>query len=193
MKNENLLKLKIQLFANDDLSNVFATINKTLKDVKVDDVTADSSEQFASLPDGYYYTEVNTSKVTVSKNTGAPMVAWVLTNVENGLTLNEDDELEYINNTKNKKHFMYSSLKDARSIERFVSDALKFEGDTPGVPYLDKEYFTTAETMNDALGLLEGRRIWLHVSTTENQDGSSSTWTNFVSFKRAIALGLEKE
>lgn len=193
MKNENLLKLNVQLFANDDLSDVFATINKTLKDVKVEDVTANSTEQFASLPDGYYYTEVDSAKITVSKSTGLPMVAWVMTNIEDGLTLNKDDELDYIRNTKNKKHFMYSLLKDAKAIERFVSDALKFEGEEPGVPFLDKEYFTTAETMNDALGLLEGRRIWLHVSTSENQDGSSSTWTNFVSFKRAIALGLEQE
>lgn len=193
MKKENLHKLNIQLFANNDLSSVFATINKTLKDVKTKDITSESSEQFASLPDGYYFTEVLSSEVTVSANSGNPMVKWVLVNVEDGVFLNEHDEFDYIKNSVKKRHYVYSSLKNAQAIERFISDALKFEGETPGEPYLEKEYFETAETMADALELLQGRRIWLHVDTTENMDGSSSTWTRFVSFKRAVALGLEKE
>ncbi len=190
---KKLYDLNIQLFANDELNDVFKMVNEVLKDANVDDVTAETSEKFTSLPDGYYYTEVDTAELAVSNASGNPMVRWVFTNVEDGITLDEDGELTYINGTKGKKHFVYSSLKDGRAVERFVSDALKFEGEEPGVPYLDKEYFTTAETLNDAIGLLEGRRIWLHVDTSENDDGSSSVWTRLVSFKRAIKLGLETE
>ncbi len=176
-----------------NLKDVFATLNKTLEQVDTTDITSESSEQFASLPDGYYFTEVEEAEVTVSKNSGLPMVRWQLTNLEEGITLDENDEFQYIRNSKNKKHFIYHSLKDASAVERFISDALKFEGEKRGVPYLEKEFFSTAETMSEALGLLEGHRIWVHVDTSENKDGTSSTWTRFVSFARAIKLGLEQE
>jgi hypothetical protein len=190
---KNLLKLNIQMFAsNDDLTSVFKSVNDVLKHTKVNDVTADSSEQYGSLPDGYYYVELKEAELMISKNTQQPMVKWVFKNVEEGITINENDELQRLRNTNNKNQYVYHSLKDSTAAERFISDALKFEGDKPGQPFLEKEYFTTAETLYDALQLLVGQRLWLHVDTTENKDGSTSTWTRFVSWKRATKLGLEK-
>ncbi len=188
-----MLKLNIQLFAQDNMSDIFDAVNAVLDKVNVNDVTAESSEQFTSLPDGYYYTEVESAELTLSKNTKQPQVKWVMKNIEDGITMDDDDKLHYIRGSKNKKHFTYSSLKDERNVENFISDALKFEGEVKGKPYLEREYFTTAETLSDALELLIGKRIWLHVETTEKDDGTTSTWTRFVSFARANKLGLEKE
>lgn len=184
-----MIKLELQMFA-EDLTNIFKKVGEVIKDVNVDNVSSESSEQFVNLPDGYYYAEVESAELTLSSK-GDAMVKWVLKNIEDGVNLDENDKFQYIKSTINKKHFVYSSLKDSNTMQRFISDALKFEGDTPGESYLEKEYFTTPETLNDALGLLEGRRIWLHVDTTENRQGGTSTWTRFISFKRATLLGLE--
>lgn len=192
MENK-LLKLDIQMFAsNDDLATVFKSVNDVLKNTKVNDITAESSEQYGALPDGYYYTELESAELAISKNSQQPQVKWVFKNVEEGIMIDENDNLQRIRNTKNKKQYVYHSLKDSGTAERFISDALKFEGDTPGQPFLEKEYFTTAETLYDALQLLVGQRLWLHIDTTENKDGSTSTWTRFVSWKRAAKLGLEE-
>ena len=67
---------------------------------------------------------------------------------------------------------------------------LKFEGDTAGESLLPKEAFLSSETIEDALDILIGKRIYIQVSTTVNDDDSKSTWNNLISWKRAAALEL---
>lgn len=87
---------------------------------------------------------------------------------------------------------MYYVLKDENSIRRFVQDMLKFEGEKEGEPILGKEYFTNAELLEDALEILKGMRIWVQSSTTVNDDESTSTWKNLITWKRAKNIGLEE-
>lgn len=172
----------------DQLANIFSSVNKILQSVNVKDVTADTSEQFSQLPDGYYLCEVVKAEMTTSKSSGQPMIAWQFKTVEDGVAIDENLTKTHIKNTTKRTIYMYHVLKDQASVERFISDALKFEGEVAGESYLEKEYFTTAETLNDALDLLEGLRIWLHIDTDDN----NSTWTRMVSWKRAAKLELEE-
>jgi hypothetical protein len=116
------------------------------------------------------------------------MVAWKFKTIDNGIRMDENLTKTYVKQTKNKKISVYHSLKDESTTERFISDALKFEGEVAGESYIDKEYFTTAETMEDALELLIGLNLWLHIDT----DNKGDTWTRFVSWSRAKKLGLEE-
>ena len=171
----------------EQLQNIFSSVNKILESIDTNQVTADSSDVYSQLPDGYYLSEVAKVEMTTSKSSGQPMIAWQFKTVEDGVTIDENLNKELIKNTTKKTIFMYHVLKDQNSVERFISDALKFEGDEAGKPFLEKDYFTTAETLHDALDLLTGLRIWLHVDT----DNNNSTWTRFVSWKRATKLELE--
>lgn len=171
----------------EQLQNIFSSVNKILGSIDTNQVTADSSDVYSQLPDGYYLSEVAKVEMTTSKSSGQPMIAWQFKTVEDGVTIDENLNKELIKNTTKKTIFMYHVLKDQNSVERFISDALKFEGDEAGKPFLEKDYFTTAETLHDALDLLTGLRIWLHVDT----DNNNSTWTRFVSWKRATKLELE--
>ena len=67
---------------------------------------------------------------------------------------------------------------------------LKFEGEVEGEPLLPKEAFLNSETLEDALDCLIGCGIYVNVSTSEKDDGTKSTWTNLISWKRADALEL---
>lgn len=171
----------------EQLQNIYSSVNKILEDIDTNQVTAESSDSYSQLPDGYYLSEVSKVEMTTSKSSGQPMIAWQFKTVEDGITIDENLMKSLIKNTTKKTIFMYHVLKDQNSVERFISDALKFEGDDAGKPFLEKEYFTTAETLHDALDLLVGLRIWLHVDT----DNNNTTWTRFVSWKRATKLELE--
>mgnify|MGYP000962522703 CR=1 FL=1 len=184
-------KINIQFFGEEDdrqakLENIFSTVNEVLKKVNTDDITSESSDTFSTLPDGYYFSELEKAELTESKTSGQPMVSWQFKTVENGIQIDEESSHLEIPKTANKKIFAFHVLKDASAIERFISDALKFE-DEDGNTILEKEYFSTAELMSDALDILEGLRIWIHISTDKN----NSTWTRFVSWKRAEKLELE--
>lgn len=169
------------------LQNIYSSVNKILEAIDTNQVTAESSDAYSQLPDGYYLSEVSKVEMTTSKSSGQPMIAWQFKTVEDGVTINENLNKSLIKNTTKKTIFMYHVLKDQNSVERFISDALKFEGDEAGKPFLEKEYFTNAETLHDALDLLIGLRIWLHVDT----DNNNATWTRLVSWKRATKLELE--
>ena len=56
---------------------------------------------FEDLPVGYYLAEVETATLTISKSSKLPMVSLKLKIVDNGLTINSDDELVSIPSTKN--------------------------------------------------------------------------------------------
>ena len=102
----------------------------------------------------------------------------------------EEVNITRISKTKNRKVFIYYTLKDETSVKRFVTDMLKFEGENPGEPLLGKEYFTNSQLLEDALEVLIGMQIYIKINTSEKNDGSTSTWRNLISWKRAAALEL---
>lgn len=172
---------------DEKLIGIFESVNKILSEINTQDITSESGDAFAQLPDGYYLGEVSTVTLTTSKSSGNPMVSWRFKTVENGVTINDSLHKSRISGSNGKSLFVHHVLNNESNVERFISDALKFEGEEEGVPYLAKEYFTTAEVINDALELLVGLRLWLHVDTDDN----SNTWTRLVSWKRASKLELE--
>lgn len=177
-----------------DLNSVFASIDMVLNNIKLDDVSSESSGS-TELPDGYYLCEVEKAEVTTSKTSGSPMVAFQFKVIENGVSVdvNEDGTITKtsIERTANRKIFMYYPIKDERTVKRFVSDMLKFEGEKPGEPILAKEYFMTSEVLCDALDIITGMNIYVQVATTKNKEGTDSTFKNLVSWKRIAALELE--
>jgi hypothetical protein len=100
-------------------------------------------------------------------------------------------KLKNLENTKNRKIFKYYPLVNEKNVNSFVSDMLKFEGETAGESILPKEAFTSGEVLEDALDVLTGSRIYIQVSTTvKKSTGEASKWNNLVSWKRAESLGL---
>lgn len=178
MANEKITQASLQ--------DIYSSINNVLKNIKTNDITSESSDSFSQLPDGYYLAELVKAELKTSKSSGAPMVAWQFKTVENGVCFDGDLTRTSINKSKGKVLFLYHSLKDESAMERFISDALKFEGEEPGKSLLEKEYFENAEVLHDALDVLIGSYIWLHVDT----DKDNNTWTRIVSWKRAAKLEL---
>ena len=174
----------------EDMTNLFSSLDGILANTDLTDVTADGSG-FQELPDGYYLCEVEKAELKESKSTHLPMAAFQLKVVDDGYGVNQDTgNFEMIKGTKNRKLFMYYSLKNDTMVKRFVTDMLKFEGETEGEPILGKEYFTTSAVLNDALEILIGLRIYVQLSTTANDDDTTSQWKNLISWKRAKALEL---
>jgi len=178
---------------DENLKNLFGTLDELLSSTNLDDVTADGVG-YKELPDGYYLSELTKAELTESKSSHQPMIAIQFTTVENGLGVNlrEDESSEFveISKTKNQRISMYYVLKDEASVKRFVTDMLKFEGDVEGEPLLTKDYFLTSELLEDALDVLTGSRIYVQISTTVRDDDTTSTWRNLISWKRAKALDL---
>lgn len=167
-------------------------LNSLLSEVSLDDVSSES-QGFTELPDGYYLCEVEEAKLTTSKSSGQPMVSFRFNIVEDGTNVQYDDnEIRFVplNKTKNRKIFKHYVLKDSTSVKRFASDMLKFEGEVQDEPLLPKEAFTTSETLEDALDILTGMRIYVLTDTTEKEDGTKSTWNNIISWKRVRDLEL---
>lgn len=177
---------------NEDLKAVFSNLDNMLSNVDISDVNADSSV-YSELKDGYYLCEVVKAELKSSSN-GDAMVAFRFKIVEDGIDVEMDEKghvhFKEIKKSKDQLVFLNYVLKDETKIKRFVIDMLKFEGDTPGEPLLPKECFLTSETIEDAIEALIGYRIYVQISTTEKNDGSKSTWTNLVSWKRVNALEL---
>lgn len=172
---------------------LIASINELLKQTNINDVTSESNN-FQELPEGYYLCTVDAAEIKESKASGNPMIAFTFTVAENGRHYVADKdgnaEMQEVKGSKNRKIFMYYVLKDTQSVRRFVSDMLKFEGEEAGKPLLDKEYFMNFEILEDALKILEGMRIYVQVTKSENQDGTARNWQNLISWKRAAALDL---
>lgn len=173
----------------ENMNNLFDSLNSVLSSTDLTDVTA-NDDSFQELPEGYYLCEVEKAELKESKSSHMPMVALQFKTVEDGYKLNTEGEFINISKTKNRKIFLYYVLKDESSTRRFVTNMLKFEGDEEGVPILSKEYFTTASLLTDALSILEGLRIYIHISTSENDDGSVSSWKNLLAWKRSKDIGL---
>ena len=173
--------------------DIIASINELLKQTNINDVTSESNN-FQELPEGYYLCTVDAAEIKESKASGKPMIAFTFTVSENGHHYVADKdgnaEMQEVKGSKNRKIFMYYVLKDTQSVRRFVSDMLKFEGEEAGKPLLDKEYFMNFEILEDALKILEGMKIYIQVTKSENQDGTVRNWQNLISWKRAAALDL---
>ena len=173
----------------DNLNDVFNSLNGLLSNTDLSDVSAESAG-FSELPDGYYLAEVEKAELKESKSSHQPMVAFQFKVVDDGLAVDENGEFVTVKKTKNRKIFLYYVIKDETSLKRFVQDMLKFEGDVAGKPLLEKECFTNSELLVDALDILKSMRIYIQSSTTVNDDDSTSTWKNLISWKRAAALEL---
>lgn len=176
-----------------DIKSLFDKLDDLLSTVDLLNVTAESAG-FTELPDGYYLCEVEKAEIRESKSSKMPMAAFTFKISEDGHTAEVDESGEPvitdIKKTANRKIFMYYVFKDERSVKRFATDMLKFEGEEEGEPLLPKEAFLSGDTVNDALEILTGMRIYVHVSTTTNGDDTKSTWNNLISWKRAKVLGL---
>lgn len=177
-----------------NLKNVFNALDELLGSADIKDVSAEGSG-FSQLKDGYYLCEVKKAELKLSKSSKLPMAAFQLKVVEDGVTFNFDSKANsapiVLKGTKGRMIFKYFVFKDELSVQRFASDMLKFEGDTPGEPLLTKDYFTNSELIEDALEVLEGMRIYVHNDVKENNDGTTSAWANFMSWKNAAKVGLK--
>lgn len=176
-----------------DFSKLFDTLDNILQNVKLDDVTEEGAG-YDELPEGYYLCEVVKAELKETKSTKQPMAAFQLKVVEDGhdveISADQEPILKDISNSKGRMIFLNYVLKDANAVKRFVSDMLKFEGDTPGESILPKEAFMTSETIVESIEILIGTRIYCMISKSEKDDGTTSTWTNLVSWKRAGQLEL---
>lgn len=175
----------------EDLKNIMNALDSVLQSADISDVSAEGAG-YEELPDGYYLGEVEKAELKESKSSHMPMVAFQFKVVEDGIGVKDDGSLVAIPKTKNRKMFIYYVLKDAQSVSRFASDMLKFEGETPGEPLLEKECFVNSELLLDALEILIGRRLFIQSSTTD-KNGESSTWRNPISWTRAKKLGIVVE
>lgn len=179
------------MFGEDE--EIFDVLDQVLKDTDLEKIDADSNGNSTSLPDGYYLNEVLSAKLTKTKKDGSPMVSMEFVIVEDGYNAEKDENLNVniveIKGTKNKHIWKNYVLTDTKSVQRFVSDMLKFEDSTTQQPLLGKEYFTNSYLLCDALECLIGMRIYIQVSTSE-KDGKSNTFNNLISWKRATAIGL---
>ena len=176
-----------------NMKNIFNTLDALLENTDLSKVTAESTG-FSELKDGYYLCEVKKAELKASKSSGNPMAAFQLKVIEDGTDFIFDVKNRAtpitLKGTKNRIIFKYYVFKDETSVQRFAGEMLRFE-DENGESILTKEYFTTSELIEDALDVLIGMRIYVHISTTENADGTSSTWTNLITWKTASALGLK--
>ena len=177
-----------------------SALDELLSSVNFDEVNPEyeGSGEFEDLPEGYYLCEVERAEIKLTKSTSQPMVAFMFSVVENGLQLsiNERGTSEFIEvpKSKNRKIFINWVLSDENKVKKFASDMLKFEGDTPGVPILDKEYFITSATLEDAINILIGLQIFVNVTKKENKTTKEiQTWNNLVSWERAEKIGLIEE
>lgn len=171
--------------------NDFVNLKDLLQEVDWNTVT--DQDDFQELPEGYYLCEVEKAELKTNKAQTNQQVSFQFKVVESGITEGTDARgnsvLQTISGTQNRKIFKHYPFKDTAGVKRFVNDMLKFEGDEPGQPLLEKEYFMMEETIEDALNILVGRRIYVQVSQKE-YNGKTSSWNDLVGWSRASALGL---
>lgn len=168
---------------------MFDILDELLQETELDSVTAESTG-FEVLPEGYYLCEISKHSFGESKTKKNPMVTFQFKVVENGHSVNADTSaLEEIKSTKNRVIFKYYPFTDTTSVKRFATDMLKFE-DENGQSILPKEAFTTSEVLEDALDILDGMRIYINITHSEKDDGTTNAWANLISWKRARLLEL---
>ena len=171
--------------------SIYDTLNKILSNSNIDSVSSESTG-FSELQDGYYLCEVAETEIKKSSNQD-PLIVLTMKVIGNGYDaeISNDGEITFkeLKGANGSMIWLNYAIKDEKSLKRFVSDMLKFEGDEQGEPLLPKEAFTTPETLEDAVKLLVENRIYVQISTTE-KDGKANTWKNLVSWKRVTGLEL---
>jgi len=176
---------------NEDL---LKAINEAMQGVNFDNVDPDGNT-FTEAPDGYYLCELKKAQFGFSKK-GNLQVACQFKAVEDGCDLDVDKygNVKVINipKTKGKVFFKYYSYNAEDKILRFANDMAKFI-DENNQPLLEAEaYKAGAEILIESLQLLEAAapQIYCKQETSANDDGTSSTWFNPVSWNTAKKLGL---
>lgn len=176
-----------------EINKLAIQLDELLKETNIEEVTSESNDSFEELPAGYYLCEVEKAELKETKETHLPMASFTFKVIEPGKqVIIEEGESNFqeVKNSINRKIFINYVLKDSTTIKRFVSDMLKFEGEEEGQPLLNKEYFLNSEILVDALSILEGMRIYVHISLNTKSDGSIGRWNNLISWKRAKILEL---
>ena len=167
-----------------------ASLDELLKRANLDSVSSESSGRI-ELPDGCYKCEVKKGELKAS-STNKIMASFQLQVIQNGVDLTETGKVE-LPNTKGLYIFKNYILEDTTGIQRFVSDMLKFEGETEGESYLPKEAFTTSETLEAAIEAIAdaGLHIWVQIQSYTKKDGTIGTQTLLTSWKRVDEWELE--
>lgn len=179
-------------------NSIFDKLDNLLGKLDVDKIDPEGNDSFSELPDGYYLCEVEKAELKTTKSSGEPMVSLTMKVVEDGLGVVVDEKgystFEVINKTVGRKIFINFVLSDEQKLYRFANDMMKFEGEEPGVPIIDKEAFLLRDTLLDALEIVEGLNIYVNVATKKNNTtGELKTWQSIISWKRAKAIGLIEE
>lgn len=180
--------------SNVDNKDLLAAINKAMEGVNFDNVDPEASG-FSELPDGYFLTSVKKAEFGFSKK-GALQVAMQFKIEENGveLTLDKYNNVvqKELKGTKGRIIFKYYNYETEDKILKFANDMAKFE-DENGDQLIDADAFKSgAEILLDSLELLvqSGSRVYVKNDVNKNDDGTSSSWANLVSWKTAEKLGL---
>lgn len=165
----------------------FNALDELLNKVNLDKVDSEYSGSQKELPDGYYLSDLKEGELGVSKSSGNIQVHLKLQTTEDGfeLTTNGNGETVKVEipSTTNKYINLYYPLTNEEQIKRFAADMMKFQ-DEEGNEIIEKEYFTNSKTIQQALEILVDLPIYVHVSTSTNKKGESSTWKNLTSWKR---------
>lgn len=176
----------------------FDKLDSLLGKLDIEKIDPEGNDSFSELPDGYYLCEVEKAELKTTKSSGEPMVSLMMKVVEDGLAVVVDDkgysDFAVIEKTTGRKIFINFVLSDEQKCYRFANDMVKFEGEEPGKPILEKEAFLSSATLLDALEIIEGLQIYVNVSTKKNNTtGEVKTWQSIISWKRAKGIGLIEE
>lgn len=173
------------------VSDLLGKVDSLISQTNLNDVNADSNNQFDELPSGIYYCKCSSSKFGCVKkessaNYGQPMITLGF-RVIKGF----DTDLNELKGVNNRMIFVNYILSSSDKLISYVSDMMKFESpDGSGEPLLDSETWTNGETMIRALDLLHVEdaelRIWINRTKSKNSDGY---WNNLTS----LSKGEEKE
>lgn len=169
----------------EQLQDLTSKVNSLLSSTELDDVSAESSGS-RNAPQGYFLCEVVSAELKLSKK-GDPQVAFRFKIVEDGF--DDGESLEQLKKTKGINIYKYYRLVDETDLKRFISDMLKFEVNDKGES-LPKDAFGSADLIQKTLEIVTGLHIYVHVTYTKNTDGSMSSWTNLMTWKRAAELEL---
>lgn len=173
-----------------NMDELFKKVDSVLNKVDLSKTTAENIG-FEDLKPGYYFCEVESAKLAESKKSHNPQIALTLKTIDDGFAIDEDDNRTVLKGSKNRKLFKYYPLTDETTVKRFVSDMLKFENED-GESILPQEAFTTAETLSDALEVIEGMRIYVQL-TVSGEGDNKSNWVSLLSWKRVADLELIEE
>lgn len=185
----------------------FSKINNLIKQTDISDVTSESSERPAKLPDGVYLCVISEAKFDDSNADGIDRLKITFTTVEDGTSTIIDETgtptRVIAKKTANRKIFKTYKLETPEQYKKMCGDILKFEDPTnPGVSCVDKdELQKDGEYLDLAIQsiVLGEYRLFVQLSTTLNQGvpksepmtaENSSQWPTPISWKRAKAMGF---